>query len=192
MSFVESVRSFFKASQDNQCQTMVYSEAGGYQLCGKTEELEVDHLTPESQLLFEGSEDPNHTEGMVRCQTHHTGRGQQIQEDGYTQEEAVYGEPDWSRHPDMGHARSVYHQDPESFRKAALKHQEMVKKGERITNDDEGVTEYERERVQQMSMDYCLENDVTPPDPKNHKRFEKHSWTDIFFGTRGHEEDKEE
>ena len=70
--------------------------------------------------------------------------------------------------------------------------QEMVKKGERITNDDEGVTEYERERVQQMSMDYCLENDVTPPDPKNHKRFEKHSWTDIFFGTRGHEEDKEE
>jgi len=191
MPFIESMRNFIRNAQDNKCQTMIYTEAGGYQPCASTESLEVDHLTPESQLLAEGSEDPNHTEGIVRCQKHHTGRGQQLQDDGFTEELSNYGEPEWSRHPDMGEARANYGKDQDSFRKAAAKHQEAVKRGERITNDDEGVTEYERERVQQMTHDYCIKNDIKPPDPKNHKRFEEHHWYDIFLGNRSHEEDEE-
>ena len=189
MPFSEAKRGFDIAAQGGKCQTPIYNPETGYQICGTTTNLEDDHLTPESQLLFEGQEDPNKTEGIIRCQTHHTGRGMMVNDDG-SEELAPYGHPNWSRHPDMGQARADYGNDHDSFRKAAGKHQEAVRRGERMTNDDEGVTEAERERVNIMTHAYCVENEVTPPVPKEHKKFERKSWTDIFFGTRGHEEDE--
>jgi hypothetical protein len=161
MPFSESLRNWHIRAQQF-CQTLIYGEEEGYKPCGSTQRLEVDHLTPESELIEHGL-DPNNTDAIVRCQKHHTGDGI-IHDDSGELRLASYGEDGWSRHPDMGQARQDYRNgDTGAFKSAAKKHHEAVLRGERITNDDWGVTEHERERVRRIESKYRQEH---PEDKK--------------------------
>ena len=185
MPFAEAIRNFLLETQNRKCQTMVYDEERGWHICAATDDLEVDHLTPESELKEQGR-DSNKTEGIVRCQPHHTGQGLRREEGGET-EIAGYGEPDWSRHPDMGQARADYRAgEKEAFQKAAKNHHDAARKGQRITNDDWSVTEAERKRVQEMSIRSGEIYPQTKPKGGKQKR-----WTDIFIGSRRYMEDND-
>lgn len=189
MPFPTKERAFQLRAQGNKCQTMIYTEAQGYHICGSTKDLELDHLYPESQLIVEGQLDPNHSPGIVRCQRHHTGFGI-VYEHGVKQI-APAGSPEWSRHPDMGQALISYRNgDKDAFKNAAKKHVVAAERGLRITNDDVRFTESEVARVQEMNVRHVITTGERVPVVRNHGKFTLKHWSDIFFGTRSHKEDE--
>lgn len=193
MPFPSKERSFQIEAQGGICQTMVYKESTGWHPCGSTDHLEVDHLFPESGLIYSGELDPNTSPAIVRCKKHHTGQGMTRDEDnaGYGRL-ASYGEPEWSRHPDMYNALLQYREgDKDAFRKCAAQHRVEASHGIRITNDDLGVTLYERNRVRDMVQEFVTMTGEQAPHTKPHKAFVRKSWTDIYMGTRSYPQDEE-
>jgi hypothetical protein len=125
---------------------------------------------------------------ILRSQQHHTGEG--VDETG---EIAGYGHPAWSRHPDIGKARTLYqHGDKQAFDTALKKHQEAVQHDQSFTNDDWGVRDWEEKLVAEMELKYVLTH---PEDPKPtiHRKNppELKHWTDIYYGIREYAEDQD-
>lgn len=189
MPFPPQERSFQIKVQGGKCQTLVYTEQRGFQICGRTERLELDHLYPESQLIVQGKIEPNTSPGILRCQMHHTGSG--IIYDHGQPIIAPKGDPQWSRHPDMGRARELYRLgNKDAFKDAAQVHVLYAGMGLRITNDDCLSVQEEVVRVQEMNTRYVLATGEKKPEVKPHCKFIRKSWTDIFFGKRSYKEDE--
>lgn len=167
-AFNKRVRDWWMRVADYECQTQVYTERAGYTICGR-EAREVDHIIPES-VLIEMGVDPNTGFAMPRCVAHHRSRG--IASGG--RRLAEYGEPNWSKHPDMGDALAQYRLgDPDAFKKAVREHREATARGERFWNSDEGVDQFEIDWMKQMAYEYVMRTGDRRPRVKPHPAFRK-------------------
>lgn len=143
MPFPEAVRKWALKISDNKCQTFVYSEKQGWHTCGRTTDLQVDHLDPENFVHTNGGDPNNDSIPYVRCKRHHIGQG--IVVEGRESRIASWGEENWSRHADVGIARRRYHEgDKEAIGRALKRHHEKAQRGEKYWNSDDGVDEFER------------------------------------------------
>ena len=176
MPFPEKIRKYALAVTDGRCITPIYDEVQGWHLCGDPA-TDVDHLEPESVVLYEYGDPNNDSTPIPRCKKHHTGVGMAFDEDEIYL--ASFGEADWSRHPDMGAALEAYREgDKEAFMKAARKHIEKYKEGERFWNEDEGSERYEKELFDRMAQ----EKGIDRPNVKPHKgvKHKKHWASELF------------
>ena len=163
MPFNERVRAWAKEVAGGRCQTMIYTEAHGWQPCGRDAQ-EIDHTPPESYILYHGGDPNNDATPIPRCKMHHTGQGLTREDDG-SLEEAGYGEFSWSRHADIGKAYEDYRAgDKDAFKKAVAKHIEAVENGWEFTGTDWKIDEYEKER-----MDYLAQGKKKRPFIKRRK-----------------------
>lgn len=181
MPFPEKVRLFDLAAQGYRCQTLIYkNDQVGWTVCGSRKDLEDDHIYPESELLYLGTEDPSTTYGIIRCQQHHTGQGIAHDDDG-TIYIAPYGSPEWSRHPDMGQALIDYRNgDKKAFLVCGRQHHIAAQQHIPITNDTWAIREKERLRVQELSTRYTQKTGIVRPEI-HHKKFVKKHWYDVYF-----------
>jgi len=165
MPFPEKVRRWALEVTRGKCITPIYDEQHGWHLCGAIA-TDVDHLEPESVVLYEGGDPNNDATPIPRCKKHHTGSGMtQDDEHGETYL-APWSDENWSRHPDMGAALDEYRKgDLDEFRSAAKKHIELYEAGVRFWNEDEGSERYEKELFDRMAQEYG----VPRPDVKPHK-----------------------
>ena len=175
MPFPEKVRRYHSRVQGNQCQQEVYTERRGWRLCSRTEHLEDDHIEPEAQMLADGLDPNNDSHGIIRCKTHHRGRGRR--EDGSY---ASWGEPEFSRHPDMFEAGEKYHEgDKQAYARAGKLHEERAKRGIRYWNTSEETDQHEIERVEDMEWKHFLLTGETRPKVKP-KPVTKKKWYDLL------------
>lgn len=180
MPFPERVRRYHERVQGNRCQQEVYSERRGWTTCGKTD-VEDDHIEPEAWMLQRGRDPNNESHGILRCRTHHRGRGRVNTVE--PERVAYWGEENYSRHPDMGDAQEAYRRgDREAFVKAGKLHEARAKRGIRYWNGDEGTDRHEAERVEEMEWKHFLTTGETRPKVKPHKDIvKKKKWYEGLF-----------
>ncbi len=185
MPFPEKMAHWIQRAGGNKCQVVFWDEKRDqWKQCGNESE-HSHHVIPESALLYEGK-DPNNSDGIGACKFHHVGPGNADDNTPFT--------GDFSFHPDMGQALIEYRAgDKESFKKAAKKHIEAVKKGEHFWGGDEQTDGYYLDHARQMVYQYSMDHPEDPkPTTREHpKRTHKH-WADIYFGKRSYPEDEEE
>lgn len=170
--FPEKIRDWWRRVGGNKCQTHIYEERTGWRICGSNHYIQVDHIDPESVQLVEGH-DPNNSIGIPRCKEHHVGKGLVRDADG-TMRYASYGEPQWSRHPDMGKALDQYRQgDKDAFKKAAMHHRELAEQGKRIANSSPEVDQYEKDYMLSLEQKYMQETGERRPKVKPHQKIER-------------------
>jgi hypothetical protein len=177
MPFPEVIRKWAKRISDNKCQTFVYSEKKGYQICGSEKDLQVDHLDPEGFVLTNGGDPNNDSTPYVRCKNHHIGPGL-TRDDGETRI-ASYGERNWSRHADVGIARLKRREgDKDAIERTLKAHEERRQRGVRYWNSDEGVDQFEKEHMDDLIHKAALNGD-TRPRTRQHKRTQRRGhWYD--------------
>lgn len=114
-SFTQRQRQWYLRVFDDQCHFPKFSRDGEISVCGRSDYLEVHHVTPDGWTRVQNpSQDPNETVGIVLCKSHHQG----------------------VLHPDIQEARDNYRNDQQSFAKAIAKHREAAERGEVFWNDE--------------------------------------------------------
>lgn len=170
--FPEKIRDWWKRVGGGKCQTHIYEEKTGWRICGSRSYIQVDHIDPESVQLVEGH-DPNNSIGIPRCKEHHVGKGLVRDADG-TLRYASYGEPQWSRHPDMGKALDQYRNgDKDAFKKAAMHHRELAEKGLPIANSSPEVDQFEKDYMLSLEQKYIQETGERRPHVKPHAKIDR-------------------
>lgn len=145
-------------------------------MCRSKVNLEDDHIEPEAQMLADGRDPNNESHGIIRCKSHHRGRGKR--QDGTY---ASWGEPEFSKHPDIFEAGEKYHEgDKTAFSRASRLHQERARRGVRYWNTSEEVDQHEIERVKDMEWKHFLKTGETRPKVKP-KPVKKKRWFDDLF-----------
>lgn len=179
MPFPESVRRWTKKISGDKCQTHVYSEKRGYQICGGPAE-EIDHIDPEGFVLDNGGDPNNDSIPIPRCKKHHRGVGLVV-DNGQTRF-ADFGEENWSRHADVGIALAREHKGQKGALKRALElHHEKTQRGVKYWNADDGVDEYEREHMKDLIEKGRREGNGRPK-VKPHRNLQKRKkWYDGLF-----------
>lgn len=148
-AFPRAIRDYWMKVAGGKCQTHFYSEKWGWYVCGK-EAKEVDHIVPESELKHQGV-DPDQSVGIPRCKECHTGTGLIHDDDGSVRL-ADYGEPGWSKHPDIGRALQDYRRgDKEAFKKAVKHHYEQAKNGNRFWNTTPEIDQFEIDHMMNLA-----------------------------------------
>lgn len=184
MPFPKPIRDWWMRVAEGKDQTMIYTEEKGWHQSSQKAE-EVDHLTPESEMIYQGK-NPDTSVAVPRSKQHHVGKGRD--ENG---EIAPFGHPAWSRHPDIAEADEAYRKgDKEAFKEAIKRHREMVARGEVFTNDDAGMRRYEEEKMLEKATRYLAKHPNDPLPVVHHK--EKalpihftHNWWDGLFSKNG-------
>lgn len=186
MPFPKPIRDWWIRVWGGESGSVVYSEKRGWFRSGRPAD-QVHHIRPESELIEQGL-DPDQTPAIPLSQDEHVGRGVD-----FFGNDIPFGEYGHSMHPDMGQAREEYRKgDKEAFTKAAKKHHQRAKKGEKIVNTDEQLDGWLTQQAEDMARRYVQENPDDPkPVVKHRNPTIRKNWTDIFFGTRSYPEDEQ-
>ena len=189
MPFPENRRLWLRRAFGGKSMEYTISEKAGLKRSNLPIE-EIHHIDPESKLLFDGSQDPNRSDPLPLTKKEHRGLGL-VSDDGKTRRLALPFERGHSFHPDIGQALEDYrHGDKKAFKKATDIHREKATQGKRITNTDEATDEWYREQSLLEIQKYARNHPEDPvPKVRNHLKFKKKNWWDIFTGERKYEED---
>lgn len=179
MAYPERIRNWWLRVAGNgdrenaRCQIEIYTEQNGFQECGSQKNLQVHHLIPGSLSSEEGI-NPDETPAIVLCSYHHVGTQKNEDNLPFTK--------DFTFHPDIGEAHTLYRQgNKNAFKEAGKAHAEAAKTGERFWGGDDGSDQHYIDK--QVTKGVLYQN--THPDDKkptvkhqkpNHKP--KKHWSD--------------
>jgi len=185
--FPEAARAFWLAVTGNKCAMPVYTEETGFQECGSPAKA-VHHLLPEGWQLDNGME-PNNSVGIPLCKDHHVGRG------------GEEWSPEFSMHPDIGHAFKEYrdwqiqvnrasmqlgtdvkHLIPSPFETAIQGHRELTAQGERYWATTPEMDQVLLENMEVAALRYLVEHpEEEKPHVKEHPHYQpkKNWWEEI-------------
>ena len=170
-AFHKKIKDYWDAVGGNKCQTHIYNERQGWYTCGSIQFIETDHTIEESVALALGLDPNNDVVGLPRCRNHHQGPGL-VYENGIARL-AHYGEPQWSKHPDMYQARMAYRAgDLEAFKKCGHEHHRRALAGEPVSNISPEVTQFEIEWMLHLEQVYSRATGLQRPSVKPHPRFD--------------------
>ena len=114
-AFTGRQRAWYLRVFTGECHFPKFTPDGEIGICGRSDNLEVHHITPDSWTRAqEPWKDPDDTVGIVLCRGHHNG----------------------TIHPDIQEARDNYRYDQQSFAKAIHQHHVLSERGEHFWNDE--------------------------------------------------------
>lgn len=105
-------RAWIRERDEGKCQFPVSSSPKGYTPCGRTEHLEVHHVSPQrwsrERLHWSDEQIDSAENGLTLCEQHH--------------QRVIHG-------PDMPLARANFHKDKGSFKKAFANREALIAQG---------------------------------------------------------------
>ncbi len=185
MPFPKSIRDWWVRVWGGQSGAEYYEEGTGWVRSDEPAD-QVHHITPESELIERGM-NPDQTPAIPLSRSEHVGRGEDTEGDFIG-----WGQRGHSMHPDMGEALDQYRQgDKDAFKKAARVHHKKAQRGEKVVNTDEQLDGWLTQQAQDRASQYVQDNPDDPKPEVHHRNQKRSHWSDIFFGTRSHEEDEQ-
>lgn len=185
MPFPKSIRDWWVRVWGGQSGDVYYDETTGWTRSQEPGQ-EVHHIIPESELKSRG-QNPDNTPAIPLSRGEHSGRGRN-ERGGII----PFGQKGHSMHPDMGEAREQYREgDKKAFEKAARRHKEKARRGQKIVNTDEQLDGWLTEQAKEKSWIYRLLHPEDPPPTVIHRNNDTEHWTDVYYGTRSYPEDEQ-